>query len=79
MQVSAMQSGNIYRPTEDADGRHRQLLNDLGNAVLQRAKSSMQHDSSTGKLLQLKCHEHTVYAVGHARLSFDFTWQMIYP
>ena len=49
-----MQHGNIYRPTEDADGCHRQLLTDLGNVVLKRAKSIMQEGLSAGKTFQPK-------------------------
>lgn len=49
MQVAAMQVDNVYRPTEDTTGRHRQLLTALADAALQRAKRAMQQTSTTGQ------------------------------
>lgn len=46
MQVAAMQADNVYRPTEDTTGWHKQLLTALADAALQRAKSVMQHTSA---------------------------------
>ncbi|KAL0022263.1 hypothetical protein WJX77_011953 [Trebouxia sp. C0004] len=40
--MGAMQAGNVYRPTEDTHGRHRLLLADLADTVLQHAKIIMQ-------------------------------------
>ncbi|KAL0041979.1 hypothetical protein WJX79_010815 [Trebouxia sp. C0005] len=40
--VGAMRAGNVYRPTEDTRGRHRLLLADLADTVLQHAKVIMQ-------------------------------------
>ena len=50
LQVGAMQAGNVYRPTEDTHGRHRKLLADLADTVLQHAKVIM-HGSPSGCLL----------------------------
>ena len=43
-----MQVDNVYRPTEDTTGRHRQLLTALADAALQRAKRAMQLTSDAG-------------------------------
>ena len=53
MQVAAMQVDNVYRPTEDTTGRHRQLLTALADAALQRAKDVMQHSSTAGQFCLL--------------------------
>ncbi len=44
--MGAMQAGNVYRPTEDTRGRHRLLLADLADTVLQHAKVIMQGSPS---------------------------------
>ena len=46
MQVAAMQLDNVYRPTEDTTGRHRQLLTALADAALRRAKGAVQQLTS---------------------------------
>lgn len=46
MQVAAMQLDNVYRPTEDTTGRHRQLLTALADAALRRAKGAVQQSTS---------------------------------
>ena len=48
-QVAGMQADNVYRPTEDTTGRHRQLLTALADAALLRAKGIMQRPSEHGQ------------------------------
>ncbi len=50
-----MQAGNVYRPTEDTHGRHRLLLADLADTVLQHAKVIMQGSPSGCLLLHEGC------------------------
>ena len=44
-----MQADNVYRPTEDTNGQHRQLLTALADAALQHAKGVMQQTSTAGQ------------------------------
>lgn len=44
-----MQAGNVYRPTEDTAGQHRQLLTALADTMLQHAKHVMQAASVAGE------------------------------
>ena len=44
-----MQADNVYRPTEDTTGRHRQLLTALADAALQRAQTAMQPKPAPGQ------------------------------
>lgn len=48
-----MQAGNVYRPTEDTSGRHRQLLTALADAALQRARIAMQPNTAAGQFCLL--------------------------
>ena len=55
LQVGAMRAGNVYRPTEDTRGRHRLLLADLADTVLQHAKVIMQGALSGYLMLHEGC------------------------
>ncbi len=50
-----MQAGNVYRPTEDITGRHRQLLTALADAALHHAKAIMQADLAAGNTHFMFC------------------------
>lgn len=63
-QVAAMQAGNVYRPTEDTAGQHRQLLTALANTVLQHAKHAMQAASTTGECYDVMHHVSSCAALG---------------
>ena len=52
-----MQARNVYRPTEDSSGRHRQLLTALADAALHHAKRMMQQHLPSTDSAQNRQHE----------------------
>lgn len=48
MLVGIMAEGNIYRPTEDSTGSHRQLLTAVADAALKQAQQMLSADIATG-------------------------------
>lgn len=47
--IDTMAAGNIYRPTEDTNGSHRQLLTAVADAVLKQAKQLLTAACDTGR------------------------------